>query len=304
MPYYIGIIADDAVASLGNIPFAEARNGQIWRIESNIGERVDVSPSPLNRHEAGPGQDILLLLRQRFPFLDLHQLELDPGEYYPRMVRPSSTAYFEPLGYNPNKSKETMEARARSTGQLHALIVQLQEICQVVHPAGDNLKTFGHEIRNVLILAATEVETHWKSVLKANGVSGRNTCDYVKLATPLKLPDFAVDFPWYPWMDPIKPFKGWIRSDTPTQNLAWYDSYNKVKHDRENNFARATLGNAFEAISGCFVMLCAQYGWDFAVRDSEAERAFLRLSAAPEWGPSQVYTVPHDGTLRPKYYPF
>jgi hypothetical protein len=306
MSYYIGVIADDLVQN-GYIEAATIsgmRNGQIWKIEANTAERINVSQSPLNFHQADPGEDIITTLRKRFPFLILHKLELEPGEYYPSMARPSSTRYFEPLGYNPDKTKRAMEARARCTGQLHALLVQLQQICQVVQPVGDNLKTFGHEIRNVLILAATEVEVHWKSVLKAHGVNARNTRDYAKLAAPLKLADFAIDFPWYPWLEPLKPFQDWTCSDSPSQNLAWYDSYNAVKHDRESNFARATLECAFQAISGCFVMLCAQYGWDFALRDVDADRAFLRLTTAPEWAPHQAYVPPSDGTLKPKQYSF
>jgi len=294
----------DEIGFLEAVEIDRLRNGQIWKIEANTAERLDVTSSPLNHHSADSGEDIISTLRKRFPSLTLHKLNLAPGEYYPNMARPSSKIYYDTLGDNPDKSKSVMEARAQNSGQLHALINQLQEICQVVHPLGNNLKTFGHEIRNVLILASTEVEAHWKSVLKAHGVEGRNTTDYVKLAPALKLPDFAVDFPWYPWMDAIKPFKNWIHSVSPTQNLAWYDSYNRVKHDRESNFAEATLECAFQAISGCFVMLCAQYGWDFALRDEDANRAFLRLSAAPGWEPSEVYVPPLDGIWKPKRYPF
>lgn len=135
-------------------------------------------------------------------------------------------------------------------------------------------------------------------------MEGKNTKDYVKLAAPMKLPEFAVDFPYYPWLSAIKPFERWVHTDSPSQGLGWYAAYNNVKHDRESKFAEATLHCAFQAISGCFVMLCAQYGWDFALRGGGASRAFLRLVTAPQWEPAEVYVPPHHGELIAKRYPF
>lgn len=209
------------------------------------------------------------------------------------MARPYSSNPTDNLGYNPDDTKEILHARAKNTGQLHALIAHLQQLCRVVHPEGDNLKAFGHEIRNLIILAATETEAYLKRILEANGAEGERTSDYVKLCEPLKLPKFAVDFPWYPWMDPIRPFEGWSNS-APTRTLSWYAAYNDVKHDRERKFSEATLLNAFRGISGCFVLLCAQHGWDFARRDTNARNEFLRLAEAPTWGPGHVYVPPFN----------
>jgi hypothetical protein len=285
MPYYISLIADDPTAS-----------AQIWKINTDTAERIDVSPSEGTVHKAEIGEDVLSTLHKRFPAFVFHKLELEPSEYYPRIVRPYNSEPTETLGYNPSDNeKDVLFARVRSTGQLHALIGQLQQICRVVHPEGDNLKAFGHEIRNFLIIAATEVEAQWKRILDANGSKGTNTPSYVKLSKPLKLPEFVVDFPYYPWLDPIAPFKDWGSGSGPTQELPWYAAYNNVKHDREKNFAQSSLLSAFQAISGCFVLLCAQHGWDFARRGDKALNEFLRLSAAPKWSPSQVYVPP----LRP-----
>jgi len=57
----------------------------------------------------------------------------------------------------------------------------------------------------------------------------------------MKLDQFAVVFPNYPWLPPFKPFNGWGATGKPTQELAWYDDYNATKHDRESAFERATL---------------------------------------------------------------
>jgi hypothetical protein len=36
------------------------------------------------------------------------------------------------------------------------------------------------------------------------------------------------------------------------------------KTDRMTNFGKAALSNAMKAVVVCFVIFCAQYGWDFA----------------------------------------
>jgi hypothetical protein len=153
----------------------------IWKIENNEAHRVDVVRSDLTVHSADVGEEVLVTLQKRFSWATFHELSLRPGQYYPRMARPCSTRENASPGENPEESAAILHARAVSTGQLHALIGQLEQICRVVHPTSDNFSAFGHEIRNVLILACTESEAHWKNILKANQEKGRNTRDYVKL---------------------------------------------------------------------------------------------------------------------------
>ena len=96
-------------------------------------------------------------LRKRFPGQVFSELSLLPGEYFPRMARPNSTRPECSPGYNPDSSEAARNARTTSTGQLHALIGELEQICRVVHPTEANFSAFGHEIRNFIIIACTEV---------------------------------------------------------------------------------------------------------------------------------------------------
>ena len=146
---------------------------------------------------------------------------LEPGEYYPRMARASILDATEPLGRNPDNSQATRRTRAIAAGQLHSLSTQLEQICRVVDPEDKNLETFGHEIRNVLLLACTEVEAQCKGILKDNGVSKERmtTVDFVSLATPMKLREYEIDFPYYPWIRPIKPFELWCFTGAPRESL-------------------------------------------------------------------------------------
>lgn len=175
-----------------------------------------------------------------------------------------------------------------------ALRYQLEEIFRTVHPVSANFDAFGHDIRNLLILASTEVEAHWKGVLAANGVRGSTTKHYVRLADVLKLKEYAIRLPFYPWLEVIRPFERWVPSDTPTKDLGWYDAYQAVKHDRENQFNRATLMNALHAVCGCAVMLFAQFGTSGFHYQVEIN-SFFELAEAPVWHPSETYSSEREG---------
>jgi hypothetical protein len=240
---------------------------------------LDVWPSELGTFKTAPGENSLAKLAKEFPTWELHKLDLGLGEYYPRMARPGHTGPGQSPGANPDQSSAALYTRTISTGQLHALIQELQAICRVVHPTKANFKVYGHEIRNLLIIAATEVEAQWKGILEANHAKAKTRADYVKLSPAMRLPEYEVAIPWYPWLDPLRPFGGWVVPVAPDekQALSWYDAYNAVKHDRENSFDQGTLKDVFQALAGCFVMLCAQYGWQFARRQEQAGDAFFQL---------------------------
>ena len=238
------------------------------------------------------GQDGLTRLRQALPHSSFHLTLLGAGEYYPSMARPNScTRPEDSPGRNPDPDvdRSIQRGRALSSGQLDALIEQFKDICQTVHPEAGNLNAFGHDIRNLLILACTEVEAQWKNILTSNSYSRSERMnirdDYAKLLAAMKLNEYQVELTWYPWIGTVSPFEAWATNGS----LPWYRDYNKVKHDRITNFGRATLSNAMDAVAGCFVMLCAQYGWDFARRGHEASSAFFRLIRGPAWRPEEVY---------------
>lgn len=144
---------------------------------------------------------------------------------------------------------------------------------------------------------------------KANGYHGKNgddyfnTSDYVLLLDAARLDQYVVQLNYYPWLPEFTLFAGWQQSG-PSKTLQWYDAYNQVKHDREGHFAEATLDRTITAVAACFVMLAAQYGWDFAVQGAEGERAFFQLNKGPEWAPSEIYIPAYEGDYRPVNYPF
>jgi hypothetical protein len=294
--YYVRVI-DDGMSMME----------EFWAVEKDVAHQ-GIVPSKLGTHHADPGEDIMITLQKRgFPPEHFHKMLLGPGKYFPRMARPSSTRPKCSPGRNPDQSTAARNIRTTSTGQLHALIQELQKICRVVHPIEHNFSAYGHQIRNIIVMACTEVEAQWKNILVANGQKADNRVDYIKLSLPMKLREYRVGLPWYPWLDPIAPFENWVPPRCgEKQRLPWYDAYNAVKHDREKNFCEAKLIHALESVTGCFVMLCAQYGWDLARRAEAAADAFflIDIDAAPKWRPSEIYVPPYGETPQAQPYPF
>ena len=284
------------------LPGSDPDHGDVWQFDGRSARKINVSDAAgINVIELGTERNIADAFQRNRPALNFYKLKLAPGKYYPHIARPINGALSDPLGLNPAEDNNRHK-RANSAGQMMALIEQLQEICRVVHPIGNNMQVYGHEIRNVLMLACMEVEAHCKRILLSNAQTADNMGDFVKLSQPLKLTDYSVSFPYYPWLDPpLKPFDGW----RPKSSLRWYAAYNSVKHDRAEKFSSGTLEATFQAVAGCFVLLAAQHGSDFVLQGKEAERAFLKLVDWPSWAPEDFYVCPYGiANWQPTEFPF
>ena len=288
---------------------------QVWKIEGSTAVLCGVT-NPENGSgtyfKAGPNETIWDAIKRgtdwfgpsgETPFV---QTELEPGEYYPRMARLGG--FIGEREWCPDKVGH-LSTIALARVQLSTLTQQLGRICQTVHPSPETLDVFGHDIRNLLILACTEVENHWRGVLGANGVKKDryDTRDYVLLRKAMKLDEYSVAFPKYPWLDAISPFAGWGDSGRPTQDLKWYDAYNAVKHARETNFSRGALRHVFEALSGCAIMVAAQFDMERELEMGAEFESFFRFTATPAWERSELYLAPRLGSTtdwRPRNYDF
>jgi hypothetical protein len=270
---------------------------QLWRITHQTATRTGVTNAeggPGSYYSVEPGETIWACLRRQTPWLEgmkepgpFQRMIRAPGDYHPRIARPIALMETAKLWLPELAAEQRYITGAQS--QLTSLVAQLQAICRVVQPAPSTLSAYGHEIRNLLILAATEVEMHWRGILVANGLSKKQfrTEDYVKLAGPLGLKAYQVRFHPYPDLAPIVPFATWD-ADTPTQSLAWYAAYNAVKHNREHEFERATLLDALAAVAACAVLLVAQFGDRALVLDLSR----ILGVEAPDWPLEEMYLMP------------
>jgi len=185
----------------------------------------------------------------------------------------------------------------RSLEQLSSLVEMLKNIFRTVYPSSKNEDSYGFDIRNLIILTCTEFEVQIKGILKENNIPSINknnqytTKDYVNLMNELKLSSYEVSFSYYPELQPIKPFEFWEVSK-PTKSLFWYDSYNRIKHDRESSFHESTLKVLINSISACFIILLAQYGERKEIK--EITSSFWNITKKPMWHLwNEMYTIPY-----------
>jgi hypothetical protein len=295
-----------------------------WYVDDQIAYKVGIhsaKSAPGCFFEAKDGKIPIDIMRAQPNWADpasnceFVKSDLGAGRYYPRMARTSFEYPHDFPGICPDITTDN-ETLAVSTGQLDALTLQLEEICRTVHPDASTLQTFGHNIRNLLILACTEVEAQWSGVLGANEYhhTKMTTSDYVKLAEPLRLREYEIRYRSFPWLNTFKPFANWNASGRPTQDLEWYAAYNRTKHNREIDFREATLARTLEALTACYVMLLSQYGAEFYRRFHGQRASVFEAVAWPSWQLNEVYIRPDpygsDGhfsaeeTWHPKNYVF
>ncbi len=186
------------------------------------------------------------------------QNSYSPGTYYKRIWRPQNP---NPPCPPPPVDREKL---VNSLVALKVLVERLEELFETIEPCQDNLLVYGHKIREIILLACMEVESSWSAVLNENNYKTKGkfftTKDYFKLKDPMFLDGYELKLSLYPQYPMFAPFENWSEKD-PTGSLAWYNSYNKIKHDRENNLKLATLENAITSVGAAFVMIGAQFGF-------------------------------------------
>lgn len=262
----------------------------VWACDDNQVTRVGQASSvTLNPGEDARAGIVRVLSQSGGGELTFYVMKLAPGEFYPRMARPCELRSQGSHALNPDNIAQAA-VLASTRGQLVSLVRRLDTICQTIQPEGRNLDAYGHEVRNLLLVACTEVEMQWVSILRENSVvrTRYTTNDYVKLCEPMRLADYEISFPVFPWLPAVRPFQAWVTTD-PTGSLSWYQAYNETKHDREKHFASSTVQSAFDSVAACAVMLAAQFGLT-AVLDRGELREFLRFSNLPTWPLEEVYT--------------
>lgn len=288
---------------------------QTWKINDAVAYRMGVSnpQGGPDYFKAEAGETALETLKRKAPHWfapgneQFTRTSLSPGQFYPRIARPDGNHPTDfPALSLMRPADRNYVAIARS--QLVALMRQLDAICQTVHPDTETFDAYGHGIRNLLILACTEVETHWKGVFIQNNFCKKNynTEYYVQLQSAMRLGDYSISFPSFPWLAAFTPFKNWGTSDNPTQDIEWYAAYNAVKHNRENEFFQATLRNAFAAVSACAIMMIAQFGSIIALGRNTELSAYFLVSSHPVWPLSEVYMASFEDSdqVSEANYPF
>lgn len=207
----------------------------------------------------------------------LTELKIKPGIFNPRIFRPLYEENHR--GIDIGNSRRIAEIEEKLLGnynhfpydikiligglnQLTILTDMLDQILNTIFPSTENLKAYGYNIRNLLVLACIEVEAQLIGIMKSNELAQKTrytTNDYFKLKHPLHLHEYSTNLSLYPHLNAFSPFNSWDES-SPTQSLPWFDHYNAVKHNSELNINKATLESAISAVCALSIILRAQYG--------------------------------------------
>lgn len=150
------------------------------------------------------------------------------------------------------------EAEKKSMIKAAQLIIDdFERLFEYIEPHTSNENVFSHRIYELLLRVCTEVESCCKGILIANGHAAKNMDDYKKIEQATHLSGYTVQYSnWLPSKYVTQPFANWAIGAT----LPWYKAYNDVKHNRCQNFSKASLKNLLDAISGLLCIIHAQIG--------------------------------------------
>ena len=151
---------------------------------------------------------------------------------------------------------------ASAAAAVRLLVSDFERLCEFVHPCDANAGTFSHRTYELLLRACTEFESVAKSLAEADGLISANSQtkvgDWSGLVDVFQLETVSVSvLDWSPCARQVAALNGW--ADNP-HGLAWYRSYNAVKHNRETCFHEASFANVVAAICGCLELLVPSGG--------------------------------------------
>lgn len=261
-------------------------------------------------------KDFLTQAKLCFPYETVVSYpKLNIGEYYPNIYRPDFSSklqqshfikdgcpmlheFDEPYIFNYEEYSDYVI-------QLDIILNELNEVFKVVAPSKENYKSYGNSIRNIIVLACTEIDSMMHNVLVRNGYctddDHTSTNDYRLLNEAMMLNEYSLFFADYNHLGEFTPFKDW---SSKGGSLSWYNAYNHVKHRRQENFAEANLENAINAVMGFAALLIAQYGCENNLWKRKIANG-IRIKKRPYWKLEDYY-IPYTVSVKPKpvNYPF
>lgn len=178
----------------------------------------------------------------------------------------------------------------------NALEQDLIKISRYIEFHETNLKTYSIELAHLLFAAASEVDVIFRKLHEHKQPKARKgnkdpryiISDYKKLTKThfRAIPKYTCSIGRYKLY--ISPFKAWKNEDG---NPEWWESYNKVKHNRSNEFQRANLQNALTAMCALAIMnrTLKEVDPNHCAYFAQLEKdAFIRIGLAPLYESAEV----------------
>ncbi|WP_370408210.1 hypothetical protein [Tenacibaculum dicentrarchi] len=177
----------------------------------------------------------------------------------------------------------------KDISQLNLLLTDLEKLFYFIEPDKLNEENFSVFLRELIIKSSTEVETHWKELMKLNGYKKQflTTKDYSKLMEFINF-NFHLKLENFPSYEEIIPFSNW-NIENPTKSLEWYNVYNKLKHDRTNSLNTATLKNGINAVGAVFILVHIRYNKKINNNNNEINNVF-KISKTVKTSKLKIYS--------------
>ena len=173
---------------------------------------------------------------------------------YARTARPFRDGLFRANGSGYVHHPDYAKNPSHYINSFLVLQADYLEIQQFIEPTTTNNSTFSHRLHAFLLRCCSEFETNCRAILSENGYSigHANIRDYSKIEHSHRLSDYTIEIPNWHGLDRLRrPFSSWP--------LPWYRAYNRVKHDRQANFALASFGTCTDAFCGVAAILASQF---------------------------------------------
>jgi len=138
-----------------------------------------------------------------------------------------------------------------------ALESDIERLARFVEFTGNNFETYSIEMAHLFLAAASEADVVAKQLcLTLDVVSNAGNVERYRAVLRHYLPEMEnsiVTIPRY-GLD-LQPWSNWREDETPD----WWKAHNKVKHQRDENFALANLKNVLNAMAGLFLLILYYY---------------------------------------------
>lgn len=282
--------------------FDEDHNASLWHSISDFG---DIDLEEVVEKVANTSSS-LSAYKKNWCNYRLKRLKLNYGQCYHSIYRPIFAEYFF-TDYFSSRQNENIPAEtykdlpitnhneySNQLRQLEIILDDIEEVFKVVAPHSNQFSVYGHAIRNIIILACTELDARMQSILVSNGLQsiGRHfeMLDYYKLKEALKLDEYELSFYRYGDLGTFSPFSTWESNE----QLKWYKAYNNIKHNREKHFAEAKLFNAINAVMAYAIILIAQYGYRNDLW-GETVGKIIHINKEPTWNLEDLYIKNPNG---------
>jgi len=182
---------------------------------------------------------------------------------YKRIIRPLSMPDGYAYGYNTEQTYIADDRYANDRYEIirayHVLEKDFLDLLKYIEPANANLATYSYKTYELLLRAYTEFESNAKKILHANNYlkqSNLNITDYYKINAATRLNEYKIFVNvWASGKKELNPFGQWNNG----HSLSWYQGYNDVKHNRKDEFSKASLENAVNALGAVFCIIFSQF---------------------------------------------